>query len=61
MEAQILVAEGLVATCQLAADDPAVVSNHKALRERAAALAHAQTAVEKLYARWAELEGKVKA
>ena len=37
------------------------MSDHQALTERMGALAAAQAEVEALYARWAELEAKVKA
>jgi ATP-binding cassette subfamily F protein uup len=61
MEARILEAEGRLSSCRRAADDPAVASDHEALAERLAALAEAQAAVDQLYARWAELESKLKA
>ncbi len=61
MEASILEAERRLAACGEAAADPAVAADHKALAERLAALAAAHASVEELYARWAELEGKVKA
>ena len=61
MEAHILDAEAHLETCQRAAADPGVASDHRVLSERVAALAAAQAAVEQLYARWAELEAKVKA
>jgi hypothetical protein len=38
-----------------------VASDHVALAERFGALGDAQAAVEQLYARWAELEAKLKA
>ena len=60
MEGQILEAERQLSACQRAAADPEVVSDHVALRERLDALATAQATVDKLYARWAELETKVK-
>lgn len=60
MEAQILQAELRLTAGQRAAQDPAVASDHKALGERLASLAAAQAAVDELYARWAELEAKVK-
>jgi ABC transport system ATP-binding/permease protein len=60
MEAQILQAEQRLTAGQRAAQDPAVASDHKALGERLAALAAAQAAVDDLYARWAELEAKLK-
>ena len=44
----------------MARPSPAVASDHKALHERVEALAAAQATVEQLYARWAELEAKVK-
>ncbi len=60
MEARILEAERQLEACRQAAADPAVASDHKALHERVEALAAAQATVEQLYARWAELEAKVK-
>jgi len=60
METRILEAERRVEKAQQAAADPAVATDHKALAERLHALAGAQSAVEELYARWAELEQKVK-
>ncbi len=60
MEVRILEAEQALAACQRAADDPAVASDAQALLERHDALSKAQAAVERLYARWAELEAKVK-
>ena len=61
MEARILEAEAHLETCEQAAGDPGVASDHRVLSERVAALAAAQAAVDQLYARWAELEAKVKA
>ena len=60
MEAHILEAEARLEECRSASADPAVASDHVALAKRLAALADAQAAVEQLYARWAELEAKVK-
>ena len=60
MEARILEAEEHRDACRRAADDPAVASDHQALHERHETLAAAEAAVEQLYARWAELEAKVK-
>ncbi|HEY7513001.1 MAG TPA: ABC transporter ATP-binding protein, partial [Vicinamibacteria bacterium] len=60
MEALILEAERRLQACETAAHDPAVVSDHQALRERLGALALAQAEVDRLYARWADLEAKVK-
>ena len=61
MEERILAAEQALETAQAAAVDPAVQSDPRALQERLAALEAAQVQVERLYARWAELEASVKA
>ena len=58
MEAAILAAELAVEACQLAVDDPAIASDPTALQERYAALEAARADVDRLYARWAELEAK---
>jgi len=58
IEAKILKAEEVVATCLTAANDPSIASSAGELQERYAALHMAQTDVERLYARWAELEEK---
>jgi len=58
MEAAIHEAEAAVATCRKASEDPGIASNPTALRERFAELEQAQAAVDRLYARWAELEAK---
>jgi len=58
MERAILDAETAVEACRRAAEDPAVASDPAALQDRYAALDTARTAVEHLYARWAELEAK---
>jgi ATP-binding cassette subfamily F protein uup len=58
IEQKIAKAEAAVAACQAAANDPAIVADAEALRARYAALEAAQTIVEQLYARWAELEEK---
>ncbi len=60
MEARILDAEQRREACERAAHDPAVATDHQALHQRMEALAAAQAAVDALYARWAELEAKVK-
>jgi ABC transport system ATP-binding/permease protein len=56
MEAAIMAAEELVATREAAVNSAA--SNHTALAEACRALEEAQATVEKLYARWSELESK---
>ena len=58
MEQAILDAELAVEACRRAADDPAIASDPTALQTRYAALAAAQAEVDRLYARWAELEAK---
>jgi ATP-binding cassette subfamily F protein uup len=60
MEARILEAEARLEACHAAAADPAIVTDHEALASRLEALTEAQVAVERLYARWAELEAKLK-
>jgi ATP-binding cassette subfamily F protein uup len=44
--------------CQKAADDPAIATDAAALLERHAALDAARADVDRLYARWAELDAK---
>ena len=58
MERAILDAETAVETCQRAAEDPGVASDPAALQARYAALQAARALVDRLYARWAELEAK---
>jgi ATP-binding cassette subfamily F protein uup len=58
IEQKIARAEAAVVACQAAANDPAIVADADALRIRYAALETAQTSVEELYTRWAELEEK---
>jgi len=58
MEATILAAEEALETAKSAAADPAIAANAAALRERYATLESAQAEVDRLYARWAELEAK---
>jgi ATP-binding cassette subfamily F protein uup len=58
MEQAILEAESAVEACRRAADDPAIASDPTALQTRYAALEAAQAEVDRLYARWAELETK---
>jgi ATP-binding cassette subfamily F protein uup len=58
MEQAIVDAEAALAAAQRAADDPAIASNPIALQERYAALEAARAEVDRLYARWAELEAK---
>lgn len=58
IETKILEAEERVAACQAAANDPSIASSAADLQERYAALHAAQADVERLYARWAELDEK---
>lgn len=58
IEETILKAEEQVAACQAAMQDPEVVSNAAELQARSEALVEAQAEVERLYARWAELDEK---
>ncbi|HET7437372.1 MAG TPA: ABC-F family ATP-binding cassette domain-containing protein [Thermoanaerobaculia bacterium] len=59
MEETVLAAEEKLAEAKRRAEDPAVASDGTELTKRFAALAAAQAEVERLYARWAELEAKL--
>ncbi|MEA2563290.1 MAG: transport system ATP-binding/permease protein [Acidobacteriota bacterium] len=58
MEGKILEAENALAAAQKAFEDPAVASDFAKLQARSADLEKARLEVERLYARWAELEAK---
>jgi len=58
MERAILDAERTVEDCRRALDDPAVASDPVALQARVAGLEVAEAEVDRLYARWAELDAK---
>ena len=58
MEAAILVAEEKVEALQAESNDPDLANNHERMTSVWADLAAAQSEVERLYARWSELEGK---
>ncbi len=60
MEQRILEAEQTLEAARAALQAPEVVSNHLALEERYAAVQAAEAEVETLYARWAELESKLR-
>jgi ATP-binding cassette subfamily F protein uup len=60
MEALILEAEARLESCRQAMADPAVAADHVEVQARLGALALAQEEVDRLYARWAELEARVK-
>jgi ABC transport system ATP-binding/permease protein len=59
MEAKILEAEKALAAAQAKAQDPEISSSAIKLQEACMAADLAQAAVDKLYARWAELEAKL--
>jgi ABC transport system ATP-binding/permease protein len=61
MEAAILDAERALEARQRSADDPVIASDASALQARHAELDAARAEVDRLYARWAELEEKVRA
>jgi ABC transport system ATP-binding/permease protein len=61
MEPRILEAESQLDAARAAAADPAVATDHEALQARLEELAAAQVEVDRLYARWAELEAKARA
>jgi ATP-binding cassette subfamily F protein uup len=58
METAILAAEAHLAGCETAAHDPAIASRADELAVRCAALTAAHEVVDRLYARWAELDAK---
>jgi ABC transport system ATP-binding/permease protein len=58
MEDAILAAEETLEARQREAEDPAIASDPTALQDRYAALEAARAEVDRLYARWAELEAK---
>ena len=58
MEAAVLAAEARVEEARRRAEDPAVATDAGALHARCAALAAAEEEVDRLYARWTELEAK---
>jgi len=60
MEAAILDAEAAVAAIQKEVEDPATARDPMRLNERCQALAEAQAKVDRLYARWQELEEKLR-
>jgi ATP-binding cassette subfamily F protein uup len=60
MEGRILEAEEKLEACRKAAADPAIAADHVALAARIEALSLAQAGVDRLYARWAELEARTR-
>jgi ATP-binding cassette subfamily F protein uup len=61
MEQRILAAESALEAARAALQDPAVASDAAALAARCAAEEAARTDVDRLYARWAELDAKQRA
>ncbi|MEC4673947.1 MAG: ABC-F family ATP-binding cassette domain-containing protein [Nitrospirota bacterium] len=59
LEGQILEAESAVAACRTHVGDPVLATDHLKLQEAYDALTNAEGDVERLYARWAELEAKL--
>ena len=57
MEAKVLEAESALEAAQAKVADPTIASDYQALIDANAALTKAQSDVDRLYARWAELEG----
>ena len=60
LEAAVLAAETLVARARRQAEDPSIATDAGTLQQRHAELAGLQREVDRLYARWAELEAKLK-
>jgi len=61
MEQLVEAAEERLAEARRRADDPTIATDAAALQQRFAELAAAQAEVDRLYARWGELEAKVSA
>jgi ATP-binding cassette subfamily F protein uup len=60
MEARILEAEEALALAQAKTQDPSISADSAKLQEACMAADAAQVMVERLYARWTELEAKLK-
>jgi ATP-binding cassette subfamily F protein uup len=58
MEAAVHAAESRLAAAAAAAQDPTIAADAATVQQRFADLTAAQAEVDRLYARWAELEGK---
>jgi ATP-binding cassette subfamily F protein uup len=58
MESTVAAAEARLAAATAAAQDPTIVADAATLQPRFADVTAAQSEVDRLYARWAELEGK---
>ena len=60
LETRIVDAETIAETCRANVADPAVATDHLKLQEAYEAQTSAENEVERLYARWAELEAKLR-
>ena len=58
MEATVHAAEERLDAARTAMEDPSIATDATILQQRVTALDAAQDTVDRLYARWAELEGK---
>jgi ATP-binding cassette subfamily F protein uup len=58
-EERVLAAEARLAEARSLAEDPSIATDAAALQQRLQALDEAQQEVDRLYARWAELEAKL--
>ncbi|HEX8252248.1 MAG TPA: ABC-F family ATP-binding cassette domain-containing protein [Thermoanaerobaculia bacterium] len=59
MESNVMAAEERLELAKKRAEDPSIAADANALQQRYAELSAAQAEVERLYARWAELEAKL--
>jgi ATP-binding cassette subfamily F protein uup len=59
MESTVHAAEERVAAATAAAHDPSIAADATTLQQRFAEVTAGQTEVDRLYARWAELEAKL--
>jgi len=58
MESTVHAAEERLDAARVAVEDPAIATDATILQQRVLALDAAQDAVDRLYGRWAELEGR---
>jgi ATP-binding cassette subfamily F protein uup len=59
MEAALHAAESRLAAATTAAHDPTIAADAPLLQQRLAQVTAAQAEIDRLYARWAELEGRI--
>ncbi|HYO78795.1 MAG TPA: ATP-binding cassette domain-containing protein, partial [Thermoanaerobaculia bacterium] len=59
MESNVMAAEERLELAKKRTEDPSIAADANALQQRYAELSAAQAEVDRLYARWAELEGKL--